>query len=178
MTLNLLRFPAKRLRANYLVQKAYRKGHTGVLCFSCGNSSAALRNAVLAAELPLIVLDISPHGDLTANRWFTQLEIARIWPDFLDGTSGHVTDTELSVISNLFRHYLGELGPGPWYVPTGSGETILALALAYPHTSFVPVYSLDEWTQYNEEAPRNEQVRQVNEPIYDPTGISWIEKNC
>lgn len=177
MTRTLLRFPAKRLRADYLVQKAHRNGSVGLICFSCGNSSAAIRQAVLDAEKSLIVLDISPHGDLTPNRWFTQGEINRIWPDFTDGTSGHINGDDVPALASMFRAYLGNIGKGPWYIPTGSGETVAVLARAYPQTEFVPVYNLDEYTRYEKHAPLNKMVSTNFQPIYDPTGIQWTEKH-
>lgn len=45
-----------------------------------------------------------------------------------------------------------------YYVPTGSGETIICLSLAFPHIEFVAVYNFSEGSAYDEQAPLNEWV--------------------
>jgi hypothetical protein len=44
-------------------------------------------------------------------------------------------------------------------VPTGSGETIICLRLAYPDVVFKPVYGLDRSTKFEEDAPLNGVVQ-------------------
>lgn len=122
-------------------------GYRGVVCFSCGNASAAL----IAAGLD--VVDVSPRGAIEARRWWQPEEIARVWPDRFDATSGHLTMPLMVRFAGALAADLGPLDAGPYTVPTGSGETITALRFAYPGTAFVAEYGNDAATRYEAEAP-------------------------
>lgn len=74
----------KRIRAEVVWAYMKRCNIAYAVCFSCGNASLYLREA----GVPL--LDISPHGDLMANRWFTMEEIRQRFPQAFDATSGHL----------------------------------------------------------------------------------------
>lgn len=144
----------KRLRATMLYD--YIGKNKKYVCFSCGNTSKSLK------RLGLDVLDISPTGDLVPNRWFTIQEVREIFPHYFDATCGHLSMelmTKLSAIYKDFFYYLEE--PDEVIVPTGSGETICCLALAFPNTKFVARYNIDASTEYNEEAPLNKLVEQL-----------------
>lgn len=148
MNIELLRFPHKQIRAKVI--KEYISGKPCV-CFSCGNAAKALENEGIE------VLHIGPHGVLEPKKWFSQLEIAETFSNYFDATSGNLSMELMLQIGNAYKKYLGEL-TSPVYVPSGSGETVLCLKLAYPEIDFVAVYNLDEATEYSEQSPLNKIV--------------------
>jgi len=156
--MELLRFPNKKLRTQVIKEYVAAAGYRGVVCFSCGNASTALK------EAGLYVVDVSPRGELEARVWWTPEAIHRAWPDLFDATSGHLPLPLMIRIAGAFKDYLG---PQPYSlnIPTGSGETILALSLAYPGLQFVSVYNLDDATKYQPEAPLNNIVNTLTRRI-------------
>lgn len=131
-----------------------RAGYRGVVCFSCGNASAELKKVI-------DTIDVSVTGDLTANKWWDSAEIHRIWPHRFDATSGHLPAPLLDGLALAYRQEIGELTEKEYNVPTGSGETIICLALAYPDIKFNAIYDVGPGTEYNEQAPLNGLVRLV-----------------
>ena len=119
---------------------------------------------ILGKEAGLYVVDVSPRGELEARVWWTPEAIHRAWPDLFDATSGHLPLPLMIRIAGAFKDYLG---PQPYSlnIPTGSGETILALSLAYPGLQFVSVYNLDDATKYQPEAPLNNIVNTLTRRI-------------
>ena len=164
MKIELLRFEHKKLRAQVI--KEYLSKSTrykGVVCFSCGNASRELKNAGLN------VIDISPTGDFIANRWFTPSEIREVFPDYLDATSGHLSMELMNMIAERFYIELNGVLDDVNYVPTGSGETLVCLKLAFPEKKFVAVYNLDEATEYSDDCVLNDLVKLLaSEIIYEP----------
>ena len=145
----------KRLRATLLHD--YIGRNKKYVCFSCGNTSKALKN------LSLDVLDISPNGDLIPNRWFTIQEIREIFPNRFDATCGHLSIDLMNRLSNIYRGFFSSYlyNYDEVIVPTGSGETICCLALAFPDKKFIARYNIDESTEYHKEAPLNKLVEQL-----------------
>lgn len=152
LDVKLLRFPHKKIRANVIKNFIAKKRYRGVVCFSCGNASRELKN------VGLNVLDISPKGDLIPNRWFQPSEIAEKFPEYFDATSGHLPMELMIEIAVEYKKYLGLSLPS-CYIPTGSGETIFCLKLAYPKEELIAVYNLDDATEYNENAVLNDTVK-------------------
>ena len=128
-------------------------GYTRAVCFSCGNAARELQKAGVD------VLHIGPHGDLIPNKWYTQAEIKRDFPQYFDATSGHLPMELMLEIAKRFRAYLQYSLDDTVYVPTGSGETLVCLKLAYPDREFIAVYDLDEATEYSIHAPLNTLVK-------------------
>lgn len=129
----------------------------GVVCFSCGNAYNELRAAI--KHIP--VIGISPNGQLTPNKWFSDTDVAQAWPGFFDATSGHLSPYMMNRLADYYRKVLaGTVLDGVVYtVPTGSGETLVALSLAFPHSKFLPQYGVGTGTEYNQEAPLDSYVR-------------------
>lgn len=152
MSWNSLIFPAKKIRAEVIRAYVERAGYRGVVCFSCGNATRALRDA------GLYVVDVAPGGSLQAGRWWDAAEIRRAWPDLLDATSGHLPAPLLREIAAAFKAHLGDLRGYYHEIPTGSGETLVCLAMAYPGHKFRPVYGQSDATQYEPQAPLNDLV--------------------
>lgn len=144
----------KRIRAQVVRAYMERCGIAYAVCFSCGNASRYLREA----GVPLI--DISPQGDLTANRWFTMEEIRQRFPQAFDATSGHLPTDLMREIADRLRAELSFDTDTEYVIPTGSGEGVVCLKMAFPDVRFTPRYdNSDPATEYNEEAPLNGVVR-------------------
>ena len=154
----LLRFPHKKIRSKVIKDYLKDKNYNGIVCFSCGNASRELKN------VGLDIIDISPNGDLIANHWFTPGEILHKFNNYFDATSGHLSIELMMLIGKAYKEYLGEL-PDLNYIPTGSGETLICLKLAYPNKKFVAVYNLDDATLYDNNAILNELVEIMTEEI-------------
>lgn len=138
----------KRIRAQVVKEYMERNGIRHAVCFSCGNASREL------AKAGVNLLDISPQGDMTANRWFTQEEIRRLFPSAFDATSGHLPIDLLNTIADRIKNEV-QLDDGAYRVATGSGETLVVLSIAFPDKHFEPIYDIDEATAYNTNAPLN-----------------------
>ena len=124
----------------------------GVVCFSCGNATRELKN------IGLNVIDISPQGDLIPNKWYKPSEVAEVFTNYFDATSGHLSMEIMQMIGDEFKKALGNI-PQTNYVATGSGETLVCLKLAYPSKDFIAVYNIDKATEYNENATLNNLVK-------------------
>lgn len=153
----LLTFPHKQIRSK-VIQEYIKDNYTKIVCYSCGNAGRALE------ELNLDVLHIGEEGILTPNKWFTMKEINHYFHEYFDATSGHLNIEIMQLIAEEYKKYLKEL-PSIVYVPTGSGETIICLKLAYPKTKFIAVYNLGKETEYNPNAPLNKLVELISEEI-------------
>lgn len=139
---------SKTLRAKLIRAHVQAAGYAGVVCFSCGNASAAL------AALGLQLLDVSPRGSLVPTRWWTPAEIRAAWPHLFDATSGHLPAWMMAALAEALHAELGKLHDSAYLVPTGSGETVMCLRWAYPSTEFVAVYDdARQATRYHAEAP-------------------------
>ena len=146
----------KRIRAQVIKEHMERHGIKHAVCFSCGNSSSELK------RIGVPLLDISPQGDMRANRWFTQEDIRELFPEAFDATSGHLPIDMLNQIAARIRQSVSiEQATGCYEVPTGSGETIVVLSLAFPTIQFKPIYNENDSTRYEEQAPLNLLVEAV-----------------
>lgn len=163
----MLRFPNKRWRAEVIVPYAARARYRGIVCFSCGNASAALKG------LGMPVLDVSPTGTLVANEWFEPEDIRKTFPEFFDATSGHLPTPLMVRIAKVFRARLQhKIQPGTQYeVPSGSGETIVLLRWAFPEAQFVPIYDIGKGTKFEKRSPLNFAVSNKNKSVDTPQRI-------
>jgi hypothetical protein len=141
----LLQFPNKKLRARVIADFVRNSSYRGVVVFSCGNAAKALR------EEGLDVVEIGPRGDLQTQKWWKAAEIHRLHPGRFDATSGHLPACLMVEVGKAFREHLGDLAPGRYAVPTGSGETIMCLRAAYPSRSVVL------YAAYNNDRPETER---------------------
>ena len=166
--MNLFRFDNKRLRSIAIAYYMRDNGYDKAVCFSCGNASRELRKAGVD------VLDISPTGDLQALRWFTIGEVHRHFPTHFDATSGHLPMDCMKDVAWWYKSELRNI-PDAINLPTGSGETVLCLAMAFPQCQFLAEYNnANPATKYDEQAPLNAFIRAFvpnniqNKPISIP----------
>lgn len=155
----MLRFPHKLIRAKCIKEYMAAAGYDRAVCFSCGNAADALE-----AE-GVDVVHIGERGLLTPNRWMHKSEIDKVFHGYFDATSGHLPVELMVMIGKAFRHHLGSMEEETIYIPTGSGETLVCLKMAYPDKRMVAVYNLDKATEYDQEAPLNRLVELLAEEI-------------
>lgn len=161
MKIKTLDFPAKRLRSKVIKNYMQAAGYKRAVCFSCGNASRALKEAGVET------LDISPTGDLVANRWFNPAEVNKVFTGYFDATSGHLPLHLMIDIADEFKKHIGALENEDYLIATGSGETIICLQIAYPHINFKAMYNLNAATEYSEFAPLNSAVS----ALFDTMGL-------
>lgn len=166
----LLTFPHKKIRSK-VIKEYIKNNYTKIVCYSCGNAGRALE------ELNLDVLHIGEEGTLDANKWFSMKEINHYFHEYFDATSGHLNIELMQLISKEYLNYFGQNKFKPYeevYVPTGSGETLICLKIAYPQTNFVAVYNLGKETEYNPNAPLNKLVELLSSKIiFDGLNYNW-----
>jgi len=151
----------KAIRAAVIKDYCEQAGYRGVVCFSCGHASEALKAA------GLYTVTVAPNGDLMANRWWTAAEIHKAWPDLLDATSGHLPMPVMRrVATEYFRALTKRLTERHYLVPTGSGETIICLRMVFPGKKFIALYNVWQGTESCINAPLNALVKATG-PAYD-----------
>lgn len=146
----LLVVPQKRYRATVIASWMARSGYTQAVCFTCGNAAYALRDAGVD------VLEVGPRGELVPTDWWTPSRVRRVWPDRFDATPGHLPLHLMIDTANAIRQQEPRPEFGAYSVPTGSGETILCVKLAWPELSLLPVFDLpglEAETRYDPDAP-------------------------
>lgn len=131
-----------------------------VVCFTCGNAAEALR------EAGLDVVEVGPRGMLRPSVWWEASDIARAWPGHFDATSGHLPGYLMRDLAVCFTTHLSRndefLDARQVEVPTGSGETLVALSWAWPEKQYVAAYDNERpETTYSPGAPLNGLVRRL-----------------
>ncbi|MGV9103408.1 MAG: hypothetical protein ACOC3C_04765 [Candidatus Thorarchaeota archaeon] len=154
-----LRIPNKKWRSEVIADYVRNELKTNkIIIFSCGNAADALE------EQGLDVLSGGPKGrcDFVPDKWYTPEEIAQKWPDRFDATSGHLSELLMQRIAARFKKGIGRIEEDNIVIPTGSGETIYCLKLAYPDKKFIALYSEnDPATKYEDDNPFNQRVQDV-----------------
>lgn len=154
-----LEFDNKKVRSAVIAEylRLARRLEAGVVCLTCGNSAKALR------QQGLQVVEIGNYGVLKPNRWLSAAEIAAAFPTMFDATSGHLNLPLMADIGVACRRDIGELPQATEIiVPSGSGETVICLSLAYPECNFVAEYCNGEpATRFEVDAPLNALVKRL-----------------
>ena len=151
-TIELLTIPHKRIRSLIIKEYLSKHSYKGCVCFSCGNASDALK------KVGINTIAIADNGDFIANRWFTPGEVYEIFTNYFDATSGHLPIELMNQIALYYREHLKDL-PEINYIPSGSGETLVCLKIAFPNKKFIAVYNLDKTTEYDSECILNDLVK-------------------
>jgi len=143
----------KKIRAKVIKKYLNSCGKNKCVCFTCGNAGKALK------EVGLNVVTVGDKELLKPGKWFSYAEIANSFNRF-DATSGHLPIPLMLEIAMGLKKKLGKLNIEEVYeVPTGSGETIICLAMAYPYIKFKPIrYENYAPTRYELYAPLNSLV--------------------
>ena len=125
-----------------------------VVCFTSGNAGKALIDHGFKPAL------IGPNEDLTTDRWWTPSEIKRLWPEHFDASPGllpmhlmaEMADHIRKSVEGCFEPDNGRFSlntlPSIAAIPTGSGESILTLSMAFPEVRFIAVVNADCHTQF------------------------------
>ena len=158
----LFNFPAKFILSREILRYI---GDKKVVCFTCGNASKELR------LLGVDVLEIGVNGAFIPNHWYTQQEIADIFPTYFDATSGHLPMDLMLNIAESYRHELFDVvkEDEEYDVHCGSGETLICLKLAFPNAKFNALYNVPDLlaeTEYNQHAPLNKIVKLLANKIF------------
>lgn len=169
MEAELLRFPHKQIRADIIKDYMREAGFTKAVCFSCGNAARALEAAGVDT------VHVGADGELNPNKWFTQARISKVFDGYFDATSGHLPIELLLRLAAAYKKHLQDKLGDVVYVPTGSGETLVCLKLAYPNKKFIAVYDLDKATEYSKDAPLNKFVELLAAVIYRAKEITPVD---
>jgi hypothetical protein len=134
--------------------------YDGVVCFTSGNAGRALTDAMARYGFTLEVVVVGPGGGLEPTAWWTAERIARTWPRFFDATPGHLGPHLMRDLAAHIREQLPALpsmyGRRRYEVPTGSGETFVALRMAMPELDAIGIYDdRVPGTTWHPQAPLN-----------------------
>jgi hypothetical protein len=170
---NVLRVNEKGIRAAIIADYIRASNYRGAVIFTCGHAGQTLRDALQGAGLsgallsyePTLV-EVGPKGPISANRWWSPEDIHISWPDLFDATPGHLPVALMVRIAQALastrrsRDTVEKItNGGPWFVPTGSGETIVCLKMAFPNVQFAAVYdNARQETTRDPESPLNSIV--------------------
>lgn len=111
-----------------------------VVVVTCGNSARKLR------KVGLSVYEIGVQGPLVPTRWLTPEDIAQAFPNRFDATSGHLPLFLMLRVAAMLRAKhpegidIARTG-GRIHVPSGSGESAVITALAFPGAQVVAVFN-------------------------------------
>lgn len=160
----------KGIRARVIEEHMTRSDYMSAVCFSCGNAARALAKYIN-------VLEIGPRGDFQTKRWWTPEQIHELWPLKFDATPGHLPLFLMLRIAMRIRDIVGWIQDTEEYpglglaVPTGSGESIMCMHLAYPTFRFIAVYDDNSpSTSYFCGAPLSNVVQRFFAPVYIKAG--------
>jgi hypothetical protein len=148
-----LTIPERKIWRSEIIVKHMQAAncYRGAVIFSCGNASNELKRVLLKP-----IITIAPGGDLQSCKWWTSEEIKSAWPEYFDATSGHLPFPLMARLAEKLKaelHGFVSLNHNECFnVPTGSGETILCLRLAFPDKVFIPITDGTPATKYNHES--------------------------
>lgn len=151
----ILEFPHKALRSEVICNYVRQSAYDGVVVITCGNAGKALKVEGEKQGVGVTVLE-------QPKEWYSHERISKEFPNFFDATSGHLPMWLMQRIADKFRAYFKSEGmffeDNFYFVPTGSGETIITLRLAFPETNFIALYNYSRGSQFEEKAPLNNAV--------------------
>ncbi len=152
----MLILPHRKItRAKIIREYMQRAGYAAAVCFTCGNAGRAL------IDVGVETLVVGPGGALLPEKWWSQADISRAWPHLFDATSGHLPMEVMLQLAEEYRQRYRQVlkNGGSYVVPSGSGETAVALALAYPRAHIVARYdNTRPECKYEPGAPLNKLV--------------------
>lgn len=138
-----------------------------MVIFSCGNAADELRRRLRTSFYVVhkfVEIGPGPNADLNSVLWWSPAQIHASWPNLFDATSGHLPFALMVEIAQLLRVYVSGAvqEDKTYYVPTGSGETIFCLKMAFPKKEFVAVYdNSNPATVRNSESPLTAVVERM-----------------
>jgi hypothetical protein len=143
MTLN---FDFKFHRAAVIQCYLHESGRSPrVVVATCGNAARKLRKVGLS----VVEIGSGNNADFIPTKWMTPAEIAATFPTRFDATSGHLPFHLMLKVAEMLRkkipHSVAQPQPGgEIYVHSGSGESAIITALAYPGAKVIAVFNDSE----------------------------------
>ena len=138
-----INIPMKLLRAQVISD--YLEGKQ-CFCFSCGNSSRALR------MVGVDVIGISPYDKINTNTYISPKQAQAMFKCF-NATSGSLPLFLIEDIADKLQEYLPHemfTDTKPIYVPVGSGETLFTFSHIFPIKRLIGVVDKsDPATSFN-----------------------------
>ena len=145
----------KRVRAEVIRKHLHSIGTNKCVCFTCGNARKALEKAGLD------VVGVGNNEKLKPNKWFSYSEIQNTFNRF-DATSGHLPLPIMNKIATELQQYCFKNGwidnKEEYLIPTGSGESIVLMNMAFPEVTFYPIREGTPETEFSKQAPLNRLV--------------------
>jgi len=146
----------KKIRAEVVKEYLNYFGINECVCFTCGNSGKFLK------KVGLNVITVGENEFLKPARWFEYEEISNTFKSF-NATSGYLNIVLMNRIAEKIREVIGELDENNYLIPTGSGETLFALFLAYPDKRFYPLRLGTPETRFDEGNPLNKLLNAITD---------------
>ncbi len=154
----LIRPPSAAFRAT-LIAEHLEQGQP-LVCFTSGDAGKELQRVGVR---PLCV---GPNEALMPGRWWSPAEIRRQWPEHFDAPPGHLPICMVVELGHRLARVLGDL-PKRVAIPAGSGETLLAMAWAYPEIELYGVINLDPNSEHHDKSPLAPAVASVCAGVWD-----------
>lgn len=148
----------KDIRAKVIKKHLDAIGTNKCICFTCGNATISLRSHGIN------VISIGDNEELKTNKWWTYSEIQKYFGLF-DATSGHLPLPLINDISIQVRDKLNSMIKDIDEIidiPTGSGESLLIMCMAFPKKRFRSIRLNNKETVYNIDAPLNHLVEYLD----------------
>lgn len=131
--------------------------YEGIVCVGEGPTVMELIKAA-PAGMPVVTIE--------TDRAISMEGIANAYPRHFDATNGHLPLWLMVRIANKFAEWINanvrkSMG-GEVRIPTGSGETLFELRIAYPEiteTQFVALYDFNRDKRFDPNGPINQAVR-------------------
>jgi hypothetical protein len=153
----------KTIRAKVIWAAARDLGIRTVVCCSCGNATAALRET---QPIGRYVVDISPNGQIRPNKWLEPADIARIFPGHLDATPGHLPLWVLRNYGEALIRNVDLSNVATTVIPCGSGEALVALKMVRPWMGLCAEYDdRRPELKYDPECLLNSLVEELSEEV-------------
>ncbi|MBW2006016.1 MAG: hypothetical protein JRI72_15725 [Deltaproteobacteria bacterium] len=159
----------KIIRAEVIMDRL-PAGTKRIICLSCGNASKALKETIKSVP----VISVDPRSPVQATR---ELTIDELWqffgPDSFNATSGYLPLDWVEAIGQRLIPYVPKADK--YFIPCGSGETLMALSFFIPLAQMVGVTAnyppiemigpLSRWLRRNIEIFHAGHVRSVMEAL-------------
>lgn len=146
-----LNFDFKLHRA-ILIASVFKGKKMPIVCLTCGNAAVTLR---MNCDGEILELGPGVNAVMKPNKWLRPHEVAQMFPNHFDATSGHLPFWMLVILAGSLREkeskYL--VGEDKILVPSGSGESAVIAKLAFPRCTVIAQFDNSKpSTTFNQES--------------------------